>query len=127
MNPKRLLVIDDDDGVRETIALALDATTDWEILIAASGKEGLILAESQHPDAILLDVMMPDISGLEVFEKFQKNTITQDIPVIFITAKVMKREQQAMNNLGVKGIIFKPFNAVGLWKEINFILNWDRL
>ncbi|WP_204102625.1 MULTISPECIES: response regulator [Spirulina sp. CCY15215] len=124
MNPKRLLVIDDDDGVRATIALSLEATTDWEILTAASGKEGLILAESQHPDAILLDVMMPDLSGIEVLQKFQSNTTTQNIPVIFITAKIMEREKQEMKHLGIKGIISKPFNAVGLWQEIHLLLNW---
>ena len=67
MTTKRILVIDDDDGVREIAQFCLEAAAGWEVLTAASGSEGLATAESEQPDAILLDVMMPDMDGATTF------------------------------------------------------------
>ena len=61
---KRILVIDDDDGVREVIQICLETIAGWKVISTASGREGLTAAENQKPDAILLDVMMPEMDVL---------------------------------------------------------------
>ncbi|NEO73129.1 response regulator [Moorena sp. SIO3H5] len=124
MTTKRILVIDDDDGVREIIQFSLEAAAGWEVLTAASGKEGLAKAEADQPDAILLDVMMPELDGPATFRQLQANAVTADIPTILLTAKARSSEQKQFLDLGVTGIITKPFKPMELVEEIQVILNW---
>ena len=121
---KTILAIDDDDGIREIIQFSLEATTDWEILTATSGKEGLAIAAEAKPDAILLDVMMPDLDGIATFARLQKNPTTRDIPTILLTAKAKMSEQKQFIDIGVTGVITKPFTAVQLLEEMKKILQW---
>lgn len=124
MSHKQILIVDDDHNVRATVELSLQVTTDWVILTACSGKEGLSLAQTKPPDLILLDVMMPGLDGIEVLQQLRTNISTQKIPVIFLTAKTMAKEQQKLNNLEVQGVISKPFDAMDLGKKICLLLNW---
>ena len=125
MTTKRVLVIDDEDGVREVIKICLEAAGGWEVLTANSGNEGLKIAEVEQPDAILLDVMMPDLDGPSTFKKLQANDRTQHIPTILLTAKAKTSEQEKFKNLGVAGVITKPFEAQKLVEEIRDTLNWS--
>lgn len=125
MATKRVLVIDDEDGVREIIQFSLEAAAGWEVLTAASGSEGIETAQTQQPDAILLDVMMPDLDGSATFEQLQANAATRHIPTIFLTAKVRASEQQQLLDLGVVGAIAKPFKAQDLANQIRALLNWS--
>jgi CheY-like chemotaxis protein len=125
MATKRILVIDDEDGIREIIQICLEAAAGWEVLTAASGNEGLVIAETQQPDAILLDVMMPDMDGPTTFKKLQANAAIEHIPTILLTAKAKTSEQQQFINLGVTGVITKPFKAQDLVDQIRKILNWS--
>ncbi len=122
---KRILVIDDEDGVREIVKICLEATTNWEILTACSGPEGIEIALSEHPDAILLDVMMPSMDGPTTFKQLQTIAATCDIPTIFLTAKAQRSEQQRFRDLGVAGIITKPFLPETLAIDICKTLNWN--
>jgi CheY-like chemotaxis protein len=124
MSDKCLLVIDDDDGVREIVQISLEVAAGWQVLTASSGREGLQVAAKQQPDAILLDVMMPDMDGAETFRRLRACPETQDIPTILLTAKAKMSEQQQYMNLGVTGIITKPFEALNLVSQIQAILNW---
>lgn len=124
MASKRVLVIDDEDGIREIIQICLEAAAGWEVFTAASGSEGLANAQSTQPDAILLDVMMPDMDGPTTFRQLQANAATQHIPTILLTAKAKISEQQQFINLGVTGVITKPFKAQDLVNQIRQILNW---
>ena len=124
MTTKRILVIDDEDGIREIIQICLEAAAGWEVLTAASGTEGLATAQTMQPDAILLDVMMPDMDGPTTFRKLQANAATQHIPTILLTAKAKISEQQLFINLGVTGVITKPFKAQDLVNQIREILDW---
>ena len=124
MSHKQILIVDDDYTVRATVELSLEVTTDWEISTAGSGKECLSLAQTKHPDLILLDVMMPDLDGIEVLRQLRNNNTTQAIPVIFLTAKTLFKEQKQFKNLKVQGIIPKPFDAMNLGKQICLLLNW---
>ncbi len=124
MATKRILVIDDEDGIREIIQICLEAVAGWEVLTAASGSEGLANALITQPDAILLDVMMPEMDGPMTFRLLQANAATQNIPTILLTAKAKISEQQQFINLGVTGVITKPFKAQDLVNQIREILNW---
>lgn len=126
MTTKRVLVIDDEDGVREVIKICLEAAAGWEVLTAASGNNGLKIAELEQPDAILLDVMMPDMDGPSTFKQLQANEHTQHIPTILLTAKAKTSEQEQFKNLGVAGVITKPFEAQGLVEGIRTILEWEK-
>jgi CheY-like chemotaxis protein len=124
MTIKRILVIDDEDGIREIIQICLEAAAGWEVVTAASGSEGLAMAQSTQPDAILLDVMMPDMDGPTTFRQLQANPATWHIPTILLTAKAKISEQQQFIDLGVTGVITKPFKAQDLVSQIRGILNW---
>ena len=125
MTTKKVLVIDDEDGIREIIQICLEAAAGWDVLTAASGSEGLAAALAEQPDAILLDVMMPDMDGPTTFRQLQVNTKTQHIPTILLTAKAKISEQQQFIDLGVTGVITKPFKAQDLVNQIREILNWN--
>ena len=73
---KRVLIVDDDIGIRRIVQLTLQALAKWDVLLASSGSEGVAIAETELPDAILLDVMMPGMDGMETFVKIQANPIT---------------------------------------------------
>ena len=126
MATKRILVIDDEDGIREIIQICLEAAAGWEVETAASGSEGLAVAQSMQPDAILLDVMMPDMDGPTTFRQLQADSATQHIPTILLTAKAKISEQQQFIDLGITGVITKPFKAQDLVNQIREILKWSK-
>lgn len=125
MTTKRILVIDDEDDIREVAQLCLETVGGWEVISAASGHEGLMLAASETPDAILLDVMMPDMDGPTTFKKLQADRSTQNIPVILLTAKVQASEQRRFAELGVKAVFVKPFDPMTLAHQLAQTLNWS--
>lgn len=122
---KRILIIDDDLGIRRITQISLKAIAGWETLTAASGSEGLAIAQVEQPDAILLDVMMPEMDGIKTFQCLQAIPLTQAIPVILLTAKAQFFEQQQLAQLAIAGIITKPFKSSDLVKQMRSILNWN--
>lgn len=122
---KRILLIDDEDGVRRITQFSLEAAAGWTVLTAASGVEGLNLAKTEQPDAILLDVMMPILDGPATFERLQEDLTMRSIPVIMLTAKANPTEHQPLIELGIAGIITKPFKIPALIAQIRSILNWQ--
>jgi CheY-like chemotaxis protein len=122
--PRRVLMIDDEDDIREVAALSMEGVAGWHVLVASSAREGLRLALSEHPDAILLDVMMPEIDGPSTFRMLQDCEETRDIPVIFLTAKAQTAEQRALLALGSRGLITKPFDPLTLPAQIESLLGW---
>ncbi|MEO0431207.1 MAG: response regulator [Cyanobacteria bacterium J06656_5] len=121
---KQILVVDDDDGVREIIQLSLEMAAGWTVVTATCGQEGIAIAKSHPPDLILLDVMMPDEDGIEVFNQLQSDPLTQPIPTILLTAKARMSERQEFMKIGVMGIITKPFKARELTQQINQMVGW---
>jgi CheY-like chemotaxis protein len=122
---RRILIIDDEDDIREVAALSLEATAGWEILTASSGAEGMAIAALEKPDAILMDVMMPEVDGPTTFGKMQQNPTIADIPVLLLTAKVQGVDQRRFANLGVTAVLFKPFDPLTLAQQISEALGWD--
>ncbi|NJL35328.1 MAG: response regulator [Leptolyngbyaceae cyanobacterium RM2_2_4] len=123
MTNKRILIIDDEADIREATKLCLEVAAGWEILTASSGIEGLQTAASEPLDAILLDVMMPDMDGLTTFEKLQANPKTQNIPVILLTAKAQPAEQRQFTQLAVTAVITKPYDPLTIASYIAEVLN----
>lgn len=122
---KRVLIVDDETGIRKITQISLKAIAGWEVLVAASGQEGVAMAQTEQPDAILLDVMMPGMDGITTLQHLQANPATQTIPVILLTAKAQISEQQQFAELPVTGVITKPFKAPDLVKQIRSLLNWN--
>ncbi len=121
---KRILVIDNEQYIQEITQICLRTTAGWQVLTASSGQEGIAKAEAEQPDAILLDVMMPDMDGPTTFQYLQEKTTTCQIPVILLTAKVQASDRRRYEELGVKGAIAKPFNPLHLASQIAAILDW---
>lgn len=118
-------MVDDDVSIRAIISISLETITNWQILTASSGKEAIAMAAAELPDAILLDWMMPDMDGVETLRNIRANSITQSIPVIFLTAKTMIQEESPLDDLMFSGIITKPFKAPNLVKEMRSLLHWE--
>jgi CheY-like chemotaxis protein len=120
-----ILIVDDEDDIREVAALSLESIADWKVYVASSGAKGLALAIQHQPDAIVLDVMMPVMDGPATFRELQKNPATAQIPVLLLTAKVQSSDQRRFADLGVKAILFKPFDPLTLADQISNALGWD--
>jgi two-component system, OmpR family, alkaline phosphatase synthesis response regulator PhoP len=127
MTIKRILIIDDEDDIREATQVCLEVTGEWEVLTASSGHEGLLKATAEHPDAILLDVMMPGMDGISTFQELQTNPATQDIPVILLTAKTQSAEQRQFTQLGVAAIITKPYDPFSLSLQVTQALTQEKI
>ncbi|MGQ4649624.1 response regulator [Lyngbya aestuarii] len=125
MKARHILIIDDEEDIRAVAQLALEAVGGWQVSTASSGSEGLNQAYLKNPDAILLDVMMPDMDGIATFKALQLNVLTQQIPVILLTAKVFSADQRRFAELGVTGVIAKPFKTMNLADQVADILGWD--
>lgn len=125
MTAKRILVVDNEQYIREVAQICLETVAGWQVMTASSGSEGLTKAEAEQPDAILLDVMMPDMDGLTTFQKLQANSATQHIPVILLTAKVQASDRRRYAELGMIAAIAKPFNPLQLAGQVAEALRWS--
>ncbi len=121
----KVLIIDDEDDIREVAALSLESIAGWEVVTANSGSQGLARAAEHQPDAILLDVMMPDMDGPTTFRELRKNPATAKIPVLLLTAKVQSSDQRRFADLGVEAVLFKPFDPLTLSTQIADVLGWS--
>lgn len=124
MSRKRILIIDDDDDIREVAALALETAGDFDVITAAGGEAGVISARQTLPDLILLDVMMPEIDGPATFARLQKWEATRAIPVVFLTARVQAAGRRKLSDLGAHGFIAKPFDPMRLAGDVAAIVGW---
>ena len=125
MTTKLILVIDDEEPIQKVVSLSLQMEADWQIICASSGIEGVCKAKVHQPDAILLDVMMPDLDGISTFERLNNNDQTQTIPVILLTAKTGTAEKRLFQKIGVTGVITKPFNPLTLASQMAKLLGWQ--
>ncbi|HHP7231995.1 MAG TPA: response regulator [Xenococcaceae cyanobacterium] len=125
MTSKRILFIDDEEDIRILASFCLELEAGWEMMTASSGQEGIAIAETEQPDAILLDVMMPELDGLQTLAKLRVNPKTKDIPAIFITAKVQASDRRRFYAAGAKGVINKPFDSLTLASQISGFLGWN--
>ena len=123
---RRILIIDDEEDIREVAALSLEAVAGWTITTASSGAQGIAMAiaADPKPDAILMDVMMPGVDGPTTFGKMQQTPAIAEIPVLLLTAKVQGVDQRRFAGLGLAGGLFKPFDPLTLAQQISDALGW---
>jgi CheY-like chemotaxis protein len=124
MASKRVLIIDDEETIQTVVQFGIQMAVGWEVLRAGSGAQGIQTAQMEQPDVILLDVMMPEMDGIATFRALQAGIETEQIPVILLTAKAQTAETRQFNELGVSGVITKPFNSLNLPEQISRILCW---
>lgn len=122
MTAKTILVIDDEEDIRKLIQTCLEIMGGWRVLTAASGSEGINLAQIEYPNAILLDVMMPAMDGLTTLKNLKSNSITSRIPVVLLTARKGFIDKK-FTELGVKGVLNKPFNPLKITEQLAKILS----
>lgn len=120
---KSILIIDDEEDVKDIAQMGLEMAGDWQVITATTGKEGLDLAESSQPEVILLDLMMPEWDGKETLKQLKANQNTATIPVILMTAKTQSAIASELTALDLAGVITKPFRPLELAEQIAQILS----
>jgi CheY-like chemotaxis protein len=121
---KQILVIDDEADLRELIQISLVGYVGWQVSTAATCRDGLQQVKYHKPDLILLDVSMPEIDGYQCFEQLRANSNSADIPVVVLTARVQRQDQRRITQMGIAGVIVKPFNPLTLGQEITAMVGW---
>jgi len=119
----QVLHVEDQDDIRDIVTISLSVDPDIALSTAASGMEALnLLSEGYQPDVILLDVMMPEIDGIETLSRLRGLPGHAETPVIFMTARTMDHERSLYLGLGALGIIAKPFDPMTLAKSVRELL-----
>ena len=120
---KKILVVDDDPVDMKLIQNRL-SKNNYEVLTAASGAEGIAQAKEHHPDLIILDILMPQMDGTEAYSLMKQDEELADIPVLFLTAVLTKKEEQLGANVEESffNVIAKPFEEKELLGRIRSIL-----
>jgi len=122
MSQKHILLVDDENDIREVAAISMQAVGGWQVSSAGGGREAVAKALAEQPDAILLDVMMPDLDGPATFKLLQEDDRTRDIPVILLTAKAQAADRRSFDELGVAGVLSKPFDPMSLPDQVAALL-----
>ncbi len=124
MTTRRILIVDDENDIREVAQVSLELVGKYEVITAASGRDGIERARAGQPDAILLDVMMPDMDGPSTLAMLRADPSTRAIPVVFLTAKTQLAERSRLAELGAEGVLTKPFDPLALPGQVAATLRW---
>jgi CheY-like chemotaxis protein len=119
-----VLVVDDDDLIRELTQISLESVAGWNVLTAGSGAQALEIARAERPDVVLLDMMMPGMDGLTTFGHLQDDATTRDIPVILFTAKGSVGGREPWDDTAISGVIRKPYDPMSLGTRVAEMLGW---
>lgn len=111
--PRKILAVDDEKHIVKLVQTNLERHG-FEVVAAYDGKEALQKVQDEHPDLVILDVMMPYMDGFEVLQTMRRNASTRDIPVIMLTAKSQDTDVFRGWQSGVDLYLTKPFNPVEL-------------
>jgi len=123
---RRILVVDDDEAIREVVRTGLEVVAGWQVEVASNGAQAVALCSADPPDAVLLDVMMPTMDGPTTFARLQEDPRTRSVPVILLTAKVQPAERRRYEDLAVAGVLAKPFDPLALPEDVADLLGWRR-
>jgi CheY-like chemotaxis protein len=121
---KRVLVVDDSLLIREVARVSLESAGDFVVATAESGAQAVEAALAERPDAILLDVVMPEMDGPATVEALRARDETRKIPVVLVTGRDQEEDHRAFAELGVEGVIAKPFDAGALAGQVRDLLGW---
>ncbi|MEZ5875756.1 MAG: response regulator [Hyphomicrobiales bacterium] len=118
-----VLQVEDQEDIRDIVSISMGTDPEIELTTASSGLEALdILSGGLQPDVILMDVMMPEIDGLETLSRLRGLPGHSETPVIFMTARTMEHERRHYLDLGAVGVIPKPFDPLTLASSVRSIL-----
>jgi two-component system OmpR family response regulator len=113
---KRILYIEDESDLQWLVKYILETAGEFQVLVCASGAEGLRRIRDFAPDLVLLDVMMPDMDGLEVMRRLRASPDTSLVPVVFLTARSEMDGEYAA--VGARAVIAKPFEPAALIAQV---------
>jgi len=116
---QRILIADDEPDILEISRIALEAVGGFEVSVCSSGKELLERLPEFRPDLVIVDVLMPDMTGPEVFEEIRRRPEFDEIPVIYLTGVIQEEELEDLRQTGVADVILKPFDPMTLADRIN--------
>ncbi len=117
MSHRTILIIDDHDDIRENTAEIL-SLGGYRTLTAENGKRGVEIALAEKPDLIICDIMMPELDGYGVLHLLRKNPETEDIPLIFLSAKAERSDLRKGMEMGADDYVTKPFEEIELMNAI---------
>ncbi len=118
---EKILVVDDDLDTLRLVGMMLERQG-YTIVAASNGNQAIIMAQSEHPDLILLDVMMPDIDGVEVTRRLRSNAVTKDVPIIMFTAKTQVEDKILGFEAGADDYLTKPTQPRELFAHVKAVL-----
>lgn len=121
----KIIVVDDDQDILKIVEFSLESMSGVTIKYCTSGQDGIAEALSFHPDLMILDVMMPNMNGIEMVKAIKLLPDLKDTPIIFLTAKMQAEEIAECHKVGVKDIIPKPFDPIALPDTIKQM--WDKM
>ena len=105
---KAILVADDDPDILSIVSMSLE-TQGYTVYKATNGREAVDLAKQHHPDLVLMDMMMPIVSGYEAVAELKADAATRDITIVGLSAKAMATDMERATDIGIDGYITKPF------------------
>ena len=105
---KAILVADDDPDILSIVSMSLE-TQGYSVFRATNGREAVDLAKTHHPDLVLMDMMMPIVSGYEAVAEIKADPATHDITIVGLSAKAMATDMERATDVGIDGYITKPF------------------
>jgi two-component system response regulator MtrA len=117
----RVLVIDDENVVGTILRYAFEADG-HETVFAEGGRAGIDTARSEHPDAIVLDLMMPAVNGYDVLEILRDDDVTREVPILVLTAVTLSRERQRCISGGADMVMTKPFDPRDVAQAVETLL-----
>lgn len=123
----KILIADDEPSLRLLVRATLSVNKSFELIEAADGNEALAKVQNEKPELILLDVMMPKLSGFEVCEKLKNDPSTKNITIIMLTAKGQQSDRDWALSVGTDYFLTKPFSPIELFNLIEKILSEKEL
>ena len=123
--PIRLLAVDDDPVILNLLKVNFELDG-FDVLTAADGQEALDTAQAEKPDVVLLDIMMPKLSGLEVTKALKADTATKGIPIMLLSAKAQEADVDAGMKIGADAYVTKPFDPIDLVQRVHDLVRSHR-
>lgn len=121
---RRVLLVDDEPSVRAVARLSLERVGGWEVVDVPSGADAVVAAQAGGFDAVVLDVMMPGLDGPATYRQLQADPRTSALPVVLLTARVDRADREQWLEMGVRGVLAKPFDPMRLSADVADLLGW---
>ena len=118
----KIMYVEDEPDIQTIARIALEQIGGFDLLVCSSGQAALDQVSDFAPDIILLDVMMPEIDGIETFRHLKTLPACADVPVVFMTARVQTHEIKEYIDLGAVDVIAKPFSPIALAEQVKTII-----